>query len=386
MSDFHHEILLEVGALPTAPFVEHAVNAYVRRFVDSRGRLKLAADRWGNLLVSYANGPRPRGGPLWFAAHTDHPGFIAQRMTGRNKLLAQWLGGVALPFFRQADVRFYVIAPGHAQCHVERIVPGRITSVVAKDTNGDIRPHLRKRVQAAYVEVAEPVPPGTIGMWYLPDPRLAKGQVFARAHDDLSQVAAMLCLLDELDRKRPAGHVTCAFTRAEEVGFVGAIGLAMEKVLPADACYVSLESSDARAAGVSAGDGPIVRVGDLVATFDQVTLSWMNNVAKDLARSQPGFRWQRKLMPGGTCESTAVLAFGHVTGALCLPLLNYHNMGLSGRVESEIISLDDFDHEVTLLLALVAQSARRTTTNKALAKRLADRFRTNRPMLRKWAP
>ncbi len=390
MGSRNHEVLLEVGALPTAPFVEGMVNGYIHRFVASRGHLRLEVDRWGNRLVHYARGrARARTGPLWLSAHTDHPGFVAERMTGRDKLRARWFGGVGIGFFKDADVRFYVTAHGGSdpdgERRVERIVPGRITSVVAARHNAEARPHLRRRPQAVYVEVAEPVPPGTPGMWYLPDPKVVGQTVPARAHDDLAQVAALLCMLDELEAHRIDGHVTCAFTRAEEVGFAGAIGLARDKALPSNATFISLECSDARAAGVRLGDGPILRVGDLTTTFDQSVLAWMGQVARGLSERDGGFRVQRKLMPGGSCESTPLEVFGYATGAMCLPLDNYHNIPAEGsRVASEVIDLRDFDGEVAWLVALVERGVDRAGANRELARRLNARFREHRPFMRMW--
>jgi len=382
MKAFHQQILLDVAALPTAPFAETAVHDYVRAFVRGRRRLHAHADRWGNLMVDYSSGRKRLGGPLWFAAHSDHPGFVADKMLGPRKLRAHWFGGVATSFFKGAAVTFFV-RRGQAYCRV----PGRISRTVLGGPTVK-RAQFGRHVESVIVEVATPVPGGTVGMWGLPDPKIKHGsRLFARSHDDTTQVAALLCLLDELDRKRPTGRVTCAFTRAEESGFIGAIGLARDRTLPRDAVYISLECSDALAAGAKVGDGPILRVGDRTATFDQPTLSWMNEVAHDLAarRGKPKFHYQRKLMPGGTCESSAVLAFGHITGAICLPLLNYHNMNMAtGRIESEIIDLGDFEKELVWLEELVRQSGRLTTINQALVRGMNDRFRRFGPLLKKW--
>jgi endoglucanase len=384
MKPLHQQIVLDVAALPTAPFVESAIHDYVRGFARTRRSLRARADRWGNLMVDYASGRRnAAAGPLWFAAHSDHPGFVADRMVGKNKLRAYWFGGVAASFFKDEAVTFFV-PRGQAYCRVS----GRISRTVL---GGPARKRAQfgRPVESVIVEVDEPAPGGTVGMWGLADPKIVGSRLFARSHDDTTQVAALLCLLDELDRKRPAGRVTCAFTRAEENGFVGAIGLARDGTLPHKAVYISLECSDAVAASAKAGDGPILRVGDRTTTFDQPTLSWMDEVAHDLAsgKSQRKFHHQRKLMSGGTCESTAVIAFGHITGAICLPLLNYHNMNpATGRIDSEIIDLVDFEQELVWLEELVRQSARRATINQPLVRGMNERFRKYGPLLKKWWP
>jgi hypothetical protein len=91
-------------------------------------------------------------------------------------------------------------------------------------------------------------------------------------------------------------------------------------------------------------------------------------------------------MPGGTCESTAVLAYGHITGAICVPLQNYHNMGPAGRIASEVIDLNDFTNELAWLVELVRQSAGRAEVNRSLARAMEDRFRRHRKLLTKWWP
>ena len=383
MKSLHQQILLDVATLPTAPFVETAIHDYVRSFTRARRSLLARADRWGNLMVDYASGRKSAAGPLWFAAHSDHPGFVADRMVGARELRAHWFGGVAASFFKNEAVTFFVRS-GPAY----RRVPGKIRRVVLGGPAAR-RSQFGRRVESVVVEVGEPVPGGTVGMWGLPDPKIVGSRLFARSHDDTTQVAALLCLLDELDRKRPAGRVTCAFTRAEESGFVGAIGLVRDGTLPHKAVYISLECSDAVSAGAKAGEGPILRVGDRTTTFDQPTLSWMDEIAHELA-ARPGklkFQHQRKLMPGGTCESTAVVAFGHITGAICLPLLNYHNMNqASGRIESEIIDLADFEKELVWLEELVRQSGRLATINQTLVRGMNDRFRKFGPLLKKWWP
>jgi putative aminopeptidase FrvX len=59
------------------------------------------------------------------------------------------------------------------------------------------------------------------------------------------------------------------FTRAEEVGFIGAIQLAKSKQLLQDVTVVSLETS-AELPPAKIGAGPIVRVGDRTSVFDGI--------------------------------------------------------------------------------------------------------------------
>jgi endoglucanase len=68
-------------------------------------------------------------------------------------------------------------------------------------------------------------------------------------------------------------------------------------------------------------------------------------------------------MDGGTCNSTAFVAFGYDASGLCLPLGNYHNMTIPGEVgygcgttagpgiATETIDLDDFAGLVRILVS-----------------------------------
>ena len=87
----------------------------------------------------------------------------------------------------------------------------------------------------------------------------------ARACDDLAGAAAALCALDRLAAAE-VGHFAVLLTRAEEVGFVGAIAACELKTLPAGARVLSIECSR-QSADAPVGGGPIVRVGDASSVF-----------------------------------------------------------------------------------------------------------------------
>src|SRR5437763_12762431 len=98
------KILREVCSIPTAPFAEQYVVRYVERFVAARRALKLSRDAAGNLLIelkSKSRSPRAPRGPRWvFAAHMDHPGFVATRMIDRKTLAAAFHGWVQIEYVK----------------------------------------------------------------------------------------------------------------------------------------------------------------------------------------------------------------------------------------------------------------------------------------------
>lgn len=110
------------------------------------------------------------------------------------------------------------------------------------------------------------------------------------------------------------------------------------------------------------GGGVIVRVGDARSLFDAPLMHALHAEAKALAAADRKFRFQRRLMDGGSCEATAFCSAGYRAGGLCVPLGNYHNMkGLDGGpkgIAAEEVRVSDFDTEVDLLVRLATDAAR----------------------------
>jgi endoglucanase len=373
------KVLDEILALPTAAFAESAVLEYVRRFCDNLPGVAVRADRCGNLLARYRRQP-PRGvRPVVFTAHTDHPGFVAlEARRGRN-VRAAFRGWVEPEYFPGARMRFH--SGGRWVRGVVRQVTRAAPIVGSPGRTG--------RPEEVLIETAGDVAAGSPGMWDLPEPALRRGLVLARACDDLAGCAAMLALLERLSRRRVAAEAYCLFTRAEEVGFVGAIGAARAGTIPRKLPVVAIETSKVLP-GVEVGGGPILRVGDRASVFTPEVTAFCERVAKELAErtagrqspkrnrdsqtrgindrglgkgaarratsgSSPGpFRFQRKLMDGGTCESTAYLSYGYPTTGVCLALGNYHNMDTQRkRIAPEYVSLADWQWMVEWFAALV---------------------------------
>jgi endoglucanase len=137
------------------------------------------------------------------------------------------------------------------------------------------------------------------------------------------------------------------FTRAEEVGLLGAVQAIQLGTVPRDAIVLSLETSKALP-DAPQGAGVIVRVGDRASIFDPAVTAAVTAVA-----TEAGVRHQRRLMDGGTCEATAFCAAGYRSSGLALPLGNYHNADDDGLgVKAENVHEEDFAAELDLLTAL----------------------------------
>jgi len=325
--------------LRTAPYHEQAVRAFVEEHARQLG-LPVERDRVGNVIVKYRRGSARE--PLVFVAHMDHPGFEA---LGGNR--AEFLGGVPKEWFPGARVRF-----GDTRAKIRRVLPG-----------------WPKR---KLVELPVKLQRGEFGTWDVPLFRVRAGKLRALAIDDVLNVAVILATLAEVKRRKFNTHVWGVFTRAEEVGFHGAAEIAMAGKIPRGALIVSMEMSKARP-WAKISDGPVVRVGDRLTTFDAGGVYFLQEVARRSA-----IRAQRCLMDGGACEATAFNGLGYRACGLCLPLGNYHNIGPRRKIRAEYVSTSD----LAGLLELTVAAAREWRNYAAIAASLratVERIRANVP-------
>lgn len=307
--------LAQTARTPTAPFHEHRVLRRIRDQVTRWG-LPVVADAFGNVRVVYENPPPGAAGdamreaPFVVVAHTDHPGFEVVGRDAKGRVEALWMGGVRPPYFRNAPVSIFA----------RHEVRGVIDEVVFGEEH---------RVERIFVRTPSALPkPGDFGAFDLPDFRVANGDKRAegRALDDLAGVAVLLSAAQALAEQQPEGVLWLLFTRAEEVGFVGAEAACREGYLPRAARLVSLETS-AEMGGARQGEGPVIRVGDRASVYDTTTVAALTAVAQEMADAKrPRFRFQRALMSGGACEATLFARRGYATGGLAVALRNYHNM------------------------------------------------------------
>ncbi len=323
---------------------ERAV-AWVEAWVARRSDLRLRKDPSGNLLITFR---RRRGRPhTWLTAHLDHPGFLIGPETASNAHRFEFRGGVLDPYFEDAPVEIHTPRGVRSARVEELVVEGRRRTGTLRLRGGGPKPE-----------------PGDLGRWRFRARDLGVRGDRLRAHaiDDLAGVAAVLSAFDDLRHSTP--DVGLLLTRAEEVGFVGAIAACEAQVLPADAEIICVEMSRSFVDS-PIGGGPIVRVGDASSSFDADLTNRATATARALAR-RSSFAWQRKLMVGGSCEATAFGAFGYAATCLCLPLGNYHNMAdiaavqegeRPARVAPETISLADFTGLVALLRRLASDPA-----------------------------
>lgn len=341
------QLLRAVLSQPTAPFHEDAVRGEIIMQLAQLSRVTVEQDDFGNVIACY------RGcsghAEYAFSAHMDHPAYVMKATadtgnTGFNagsSVLSPSLPDPVLPVSPVAfDLSGWEFMGG---------VPEEYRA------NGRIREF------------------GAFAMWDLPACELRDGFIHSRACDDLIGCVAILALFQELERSEAEATVYGLFTRAEEVGFVGAIQLARSRKVSRDLTIVSLETSSEKAPGCRMGAGPIVRVGDRTAIFDDTATAILTQLAT--AAKLP---FQRCLMNGGTCEATAYQLYGYRTAGLCVALGNYHNCGPDLQIAAEYVALDDVLGMIELM-RLAVTNEQPADPHRALRERLEAGVEKYRP-------
>jgi endoglucanase len=263
-----------------------------------------------------------------FIAHMDHPGFHGLRWKSEYELEIQWYGGSPTQHLDGAKVW---LADKNQSLGEGTLTEAKLISSGKAIQSGIIR------VSAPVRSGSKPVPAEKIfgGFGFRAPVWQENGLIYTKAADDLIGAYSMVRLaIEHFKKLRRTSNTTFLglLTRAEEVGFIGAIGhfelgwlqTAKRKIL-----CVSLETSRTLP-GAEIGKGPVVRLGDRFTVFDAASL----RVFTELAQKTLPERHQRRVMDGGTCEATAAMVYGFPSIGISVPLGNYHNQCFEGGPDS----------------------------------------------------
>jgi endoglucanase len=364
------DFLSRLGAQAAVAFHESGVATTIKAILGELG-LGFRVDDFGNIIVQI-RGRLPGSAPMALVAHMDHPGFEAIAVE-KGYFVGKALGGVPAASFA-GGVRLQVI-----------LEDGRRLPATTLGRHGEEseRQVLIRLEQPQPLALPRPVVFDVTDFWQ--DGEL----IHMRAADDLAGCGSILAALARLagPDQPPPGDVYGVFTRAEEVGLVGARLLAEAGTLPQGTLVVSVESSRSLP-GAEIGQGPVVRVGDAGSTFSAQAEGALMRARETLQAGTPlyppllrgdtgGFKAQRQLMSGGVCEASAFALYGyHVTG-IALPLGNYHNAGPEGRIEAEFIHVDDFVGAVELMVEAAHRvNEREDTSFSRRLRQLPDEIRS----------
>ena len=338
------DYLSRLGSNPATAFRENGVADTVKAILAEIG-LEHRQDAFGN-IIARVTGTDPTTNPLAIVAHMDHPGFeiTASHPDGLvNEYIATAMGGVPQSSF-EAGVPVLALLPDGSR------VIGETAGKHGDDSDRQILIHL---------DQPQDLEPPISVVFDLVDYELDGETIRMRAVDDLAGCGSILAALAQLTAgDAPLGDVYGVFRLMAEAG-----------TLPLETLVISAESSRTLP-GAEMGEGPVIRVGDAGFTFTADAESVLIRARETLREREGGFKCQRQLMSGGTCEASAFAVFGYQTTGIAFPLGNYHNGAPEGRIEAEYIHVDDYLGGVELL----TEAARRVSdrANTAFRQRLRE--------------
>lgn len=346
------EILESLAQLPAAPFHEAGPAGFLIGQARALG-IDVRTDDFGNVIAHYqgyksmSDRTHP---PVAFVAHMDHPGYEIIEHDD-NKTIARALGGVPIVSMKRTT-SVVAILPDETRIPA-RIVPA--DQALSEDENDPLV--LVEFDQKVHIDPPVPL------VFDLVDFMLDGDTIRMRAADDLAGCGSTLAALERIVNGGDEVDLYAVWTRAEEGGLWGARLMAEAGTLPADTLVVSIESSPV-IPGVIQGDGPVIRTGDRMFTFD-ADAEQIFAIAQDTIQAKrPEFKVQRQLMSGGSCEATAFAVFGYKTTGMAFPLGNWHNATTfigdpDGDIDAEYIDVNDYLGGVELLTEAARSVERR---------------------------
>jgi putative aminopeptidase FrvX len=370
------EILESLGNRPAAPFHEGGPASYLIEQAKSLG-VDVRVDEFGNVIAHYQGASSENSQPpVAFVAHMDHPGYEIIEV-GERGIIARALGGVPVVSMKQT-VDVLALLPDGSRV-TARLVPSE------EPLSDD--PDDRLVLVEFDVEV-EFVPPVPL-VFDLVNFSIDGDFIRMRAADDLAGCASTLAALERVVRDGTDVDFYAVWTRAEEGGLWGARLMAEAGTLPKDTLVVSIESSPV-IPGVAQGDGPVIRTGDRMFTFDADAEQIFIVAQATLQEQNPEFKVQRQLMSGGSCEATAFAVFGYKATGMAFPLGNWHNATTyigdpDGGIGAEYIHLQDFLGGVELLTeAAKSVGKRNDSPTRARVREIPDDIRTRMATTGAW--
>ena len=339
-------ILEKLGGAPATSFYEGPVEKVIESTLTTL-RIPYHKDEFGNIVAKLHSHATDQNNPeatpaIAFVAHMDHPGFEIVS-AGDGTLAAVALGGLP-PGGYHPGLTLEIILPDNTR------IPSYISTANPDEHKANI--HLPEKG-----DVPVPCP----AVFDLIDFCIDEDLIRMRALDDLAGCGSILTSLEILKDESIPTDVYGVFTRAEEVGLIGARLMAQAMTQPIDTFVVSLESSRTLP-GAEMGEGPVIRVGDAGLTFNTEAETVLHKAKECLQASPNQMKIQRQLMSGGTCEASAFTLHGYRTTGIAFPLGNYHNGTPDGKIGPEFIHMQDYFGGIQLITEAVRQVPNREDT------------------------
>jgi len=388
MSVKHPELLRAILRRPSAPFRErHVIDEITNTLRESK--IPHFLDPVGNIVVGVSSkkeylklvGTKSTEPVRIFIAHMDHPGFHGVKWIDENRFEFKWHGGSPTRYLDGAKVW---LASSDAVLEDAIMESATLIESGRAISHGIIRvgsPSLAARYKDAKK---------IYGGFHFRDFVWEENElIYSKAADDLVGSYAIVSLALDLFKGKKKSHPFIGLlTRAEEVGFIGAIGhfeLGWLSKAKRPILGVSLETSRALP-GAEIGKGPVVRLGDKYTVFDSGAL----RVFTELATKHLPDLHQKRVMDGGTCEATAATVYGIPCVGISVPLGNYHNQSFEGGPDSrgdlgpapEFVHLNDIAGLQTLCHALLTPKLAWNSPWAARKKEFRKSLKGYQPLLK----
>jgi endoglucanase len=338
-AQLRRDLLDQILSQPTSPFREGHVIRLLTGALEEAG-VPHFQDATGNILVGAASRKdyealirSKTDEPLRvFIAHMDHPGFHGENWSPSQTLRVKWYGGSPTADLEGAQVWLADRTGWQTQGKMKNaslIESGRAIQSAEIELTSDVLSDAQRRF-----------PKGSElfgGFGFRAPVWQEEERIYTKAADDLVGCFAIVSTAIDLFSAKNRSKAKVAknrppflglLTRAEEVGFIGAIAhleLGWLKKARRPLMAVSLETSRALP-GAEIGKGPVVRLGDRFTVFDAGKL----RVFTDLAEKVLPGKHQRRIMDGGSCEASAATVYGISSIGISVPLGNYHNQCFEG--------------------------------------------------------
>ena len=284
----------------------------------------------GSLVAKYGNGDKKIG----FFAHIDEIGIAISKIVDKEFARVEMVGGV--------DPRTLI-----AKRVIFKTDKGNKLGVI-----GMLAPHLQdkdKRGQSPsfdelFVDFSisggtEGLNVGDIGVVDAKSKELENKTISGKAIDNRAGVVSIIKALDYLKKFKFNGTLYLSFNKGEEVGLVGAKGMAYD-IHPDSAIIVDVtfaEDLPGNMETMKIGKGPAIAVG---AAINKEVYKKLTDIAKN-----ENIDHQIEVLPMGTGTETDVVQMiktGVKTGLLSIPIYNMHS-------PVEVVNENDIDLTAKLL-------------------------------------
>jgi len=333
-------LFLELSNIPTTSFHEELIADFIKSEL-TKNKIEFIEDKWGNIEALLQGETNKE---IVYISHMDHPGFEITEKIDTKLFKAKTLGGLPkLCDFENTKIK---------TISLKNEIRGNLILNDKENNSDEFRFSNSDRwlnkefvlIELENEDIEFPCPV----VFDLPVPRVHKDEIITPVADDLAGCSLILEALKILKNKNMKYSIRAVFSRAEEVGLLGARLIAKSGRISKDSIIVSVETSSELPGAIS-GSGPIIRTGDRASTFDNTGEIILLSSVRELLKEDKNFKYQRQLMNLGGCEATAFSAFGYKVTGISLPLINWHNATQSGGVEPERISITDYQNALNIM-------------------------------------